>query len=431
VTGKALQGLKTALFTIGAAVVITAAPPRTLGEGLSPETTQAEACAYGETLPTEPAACNADEAPAPEIPSIEPLYVRALTGITAGHNDYNPVWSPSGRMLAFERNIEEKREILIVQQSGAMVSKVYYTPYGIEADGGPAIPGIKEEDSFNSGISWAPAEDRFAFMSNAAMGNYDIYLRDLKGDSTVRLTTDPAKDGQADWSPVAGAIAFVSGRSGKAEVYILDLAMMKTTRLTRGEKEYLYPQWSPDGRNIAMIYGTNGNHVIEVIYDIGRPRESTRRLTTWRYDDLRPVWSPDGKKMAFYTNYNVEGDPARWSIAVVDALGGGPTEGEGLAASIVATNVVPDIERGPAWLPDGKKIAYVKNDGNRFNPIYIVNVEDRTELLLKTNTKMNHDVSCSSRGVLAFRAQAEQWDHIFLAGLKDADVKVSRTRPGK
>lgn len=424
---------KKALLAAWAAVAMTAAHgTRALGGGLSPEA-PAAACEYAVSMPApEPAACSADETDsAPEIPSVEPLFVRALTGISAGHNDYNPVWSPSGRLIAFERNIEERREIHIVSENGAMVSKVYYTPYGIEGDGGLAIPGIKEEDSFNSGISWAPAEDRFVFMSNAAMGNYDIYLRDLKGNSTVRLTNDPTKDGQADWSPVEGRIAFVSGRSGKAEVYILDLAARKTTRLTRGEKEYLYPQWSPDGRNIAMIYGSNGNHKIEVIYDIGRPRESARRLTTWRYDDLRPVWSPDGKKIAFYTNYNVEGDPARWSIAVVDADGSGPTEGEGLAASVVAANVVPDMERGPAWLPDGKRIAYVKNDGNRFNPIYIVNAEDRTDLLLKTNTKMNHDVSCSSRGILAFRAQAEQWDHIYLAGLRDAGVKVSGTRPGR
>jgi hypothetical protein len=32
---------------------------------------------------------------------------------------------------------------------------------------------------------------------------------------------------------------------------------------------------------------------------------------------------------------------------------------------------------------------------------------------------MNHDVACSAAGVIAFRAQVEQWDNLFLAELKD------------
>lgn len=368
------------------------------------------------------------QSPLAATPYMEPLFVRALTEISAGHNDYNPVWSPSGRMLAFEKNIGGKREIHIVRQDGTMVSKVYYRLSEDDENGGFVLPGVKEEESYNSGIGWAQTEDRFVFMSNAATGNYDIYVRELRGNTTVRLTDDAGKDGQADWSPSADLLVFVSGRSGKAELYLMDLMTKKTTRLTYGEKGYLYPQWSPDGKKIAMIYGSNENHDIQVIYDISRPKESIRPLTTWRYDDLRPVWSPDGKKIAFYTNYNIDGDSRRWSIAVVGADGGGATEGEGLAASVVTTNVVPDMERGPAWLPDSKRIAYVKNDGKQFNPIYIVNVEDKSELFLNTNTKMNHDISCSAGGILAFRAQVEQWDHVYLAKPEEAGVQALRLR---
>ncbi len=32
---------------------------------------------------------------------------------------------------------------------------------------------------------------------------------------------------------------------------------------------------------------------------------------------------------------------------------------------------------------------------------------------------MNHDVTCSSAGVIAFRAQVDQWDQVYLAKLKD------------
>jgi Tol biopolymer transport system component len=160
----------------------------------------------------------------------------------------------------------------------------------------------------------------------------------------------------------------------------MDLGLRKTARLTYGETVYLYPQWSPDGKKIAVIYGSNENHDIQVIYDVSRPIESIRPLTTWKHDDLRPVWSPDGRKIAFYTNYNIDEDSRRWSIAVVDADGGGATEGEELAAawsqqtwSPTWSGVRPGFQTA--------RIAYVKND-EQFNPIYIVNVKDKSELFL-------------------------------------------------
>jgi hypothetical protein len=32
---------------------------------------------------------------------------------------------------------------------------------------------------------------------------------------------------------------------------------------------------------------------------------------------------------------------------------------------------------------------------------------------------MNHDVACSPDGTIAFRAQVNQWDQIFVAKIKD------------
>ena len=84
---------------------------------------------------------------------------------------------------------------------------------------------------------------------------------------------------------------------------------------------------------------------------------------------------------------------------------------------MVATNVIPDIERGPAWMADSKKIVYVKNDKKTYNPIFMVNIEDQSRYQIDTDTKMNHDVVCSLDGTLAFRAQVEQWDHIYIAKL--------------
>ena len=131
------------------------------------------------------------------------------------------------------------------------------------------------------------------------------------------------------------------------------------------------------------------------------------------------MWSPDGRKIAFYSNYNRENNPKVWSIIVIAADGSDPADGERLAEKVVAKNVIPDIEQGPAWMPDSKRIVYVKNDRQSFNPIYMVDIEAKKNVAIKTQTKMNHDIACSADGRLAFRAQVEQWDHIYIVKLQE------------
>jgi Tol biopolymer transport system component len=351
---------------------------------------------------------------------VEPLYVQAFTEITPGHNDSNPIWSPSGQLIAFERSIGDKREIIIARADGVVVQKIYCRLSDGDDDMQFFLPGIIDDVSYNSGLSWSPVENSLVFMSNGGSGNYDLYLLPVLGDeSTIRLTEHKEKDSHPHWSPVDNRLVFVSGRTGTAEIYLMDLVTREVTKLTQGHKTYLYPQWSPNGKKVVMIYGSNENHDVYLIEDINRPAETLKALTTWRYDDLRPVWSPDGKKIAFYSNYNLEGNPKLWSIVVINADESNPNGGEKLAENIVAVNVVPDVERGPAWMSDSKRIVYVKDDQKSYNPIYIVATEEKTNFPIRTGTKMNHDVVCSSNGIIAFRAQVEQWDHIYIAKLKE------------
>jgi Tol biopolymer transport system component len=367
----------------------------------------------------------ADDLPSPpaitdeKLELIEPLFVRPLVKIESGRNDSNPVWSPRGAFIAFERSVGDKKEIRITLPDGTPIQTVYF----MLSDGGKDVkfflPGVSEETSYNAGITWSPDQCRFVYMSNGGEGNYDIYLQDLGVNTPVRLTDHKEKDGQAHWSPVADRLVLVSGRTGNGDIYLLDVKTRGLTRLTRGGKAYLYPQWSPDGKRLVMMHGSNENHNILMINDVTKPIESQKILTTWPYDDLRPIWSPDGKKIAFYSNYNPDGDPMRWSIVVIAADGSDPTEGEGLAAKVVAMDVIPDVEMGPSWMPDSSRIVFVKNDRQEYNPIYVADLKQKTTLPLKTDTKMNHDIAYSADGTIAFRAQVDQWDQVFVMKLKD------------
>ena len=350
---------------------------------------------------------------------LEPLFVRPLVAIEQGRNDSNPQWSPQGTLITFERSVGDKREIRIALPDGTPVQTVYSL---LSSGGGNTVkfffPGVSEETSYNAGLSWSPRENGFVFMSNGGEGNYDLYVQDLGGAVATRLTDHKEKDGQAHWSPVADRLVFVSGRTGNGDIYIMDLLTRALTRLTRGGKEYLYPRWSPDGRKIAMMRGSNENHDILVINDVARPTESQKQLTSWAADDLRPVWSPDGRKIAFYSNYNAAEDPRIWSLFVVSSDGTDPAGGEGLAAKVVAADIIPDVETGPAWMPDSSRIVFVKNDRQEYNPLYVVDVVQKTIVPIKTDTKMNHDVACSADGSIAFRAQVDQWDQIYIMKLR-------------
>jgi len=402
------------------------------GENTAPESREESALEEGksnvtgeEPLPPEgsPESITVERKSETEVPKvIEPLWVRELTGIDSGHNDSNPVWSPSGELIAFERSIGDKKEIIIASPVGTIAQKVYLQLAADDDDEMKFfLPGILEEVSYNSGLSWSPAGDRFVVMSNGGSGNYDLYLGAIGSDETKRLTEHTAKDGLAHWSPVDDHLVFVSGRTGHGDIYLMDLATRGLKRLTRGDKAYLYPQWSPDGQKIVMTHGSNDNHDIYLIGDVKEPLRTLKPLTTWPYDDLRPVWSPDGTKIAFYTNFNKENDPKVWSLVVIAADGSDSTEGEGLAMKIVAMDIIPDIEQGPAWMPDSNRIIYVKNDRHTYNPIYIVDTQKMANLLLRTGARMNHDVTCSADGTIAFRAQVEQWDHIHVARVEHSE----------
>ena len=355
-----------------------------------------------------------------EPAAIEPLWVQAFRPMEFGTNDSNPSWSPSGELLAFERSTSDRKEIIVCRRDGTIIQRIYFRPASEAAEMDELFPGVFDEASYNAGITWSPDENSLVFMSNGGRGNYDLYLiPELGKGTTIRLTENSEKDSDPHWSPVARELVFVSGRTGKADLFLLKLETGETIKLTRGMKSYLYPQWSPDGKKIVMIYGSNDNHDVFLIEDVSRPMETIRPLTSWAYDDLRPIWSPDGKKIAFYTNYNPGNDPKVWSIGVIAVDGSGQGDFDNLADKIVATNVVPDIERGPTWMPDSKRIIYVKKDEHGFDPIYVTDIEAKTNFTINTGTKMNHDVVCSLHGILAYRAQAEQWDRIYVAELKE------------
>ncbi|MGQ9628860.1 MAG: TolB family protein [bacterium] len=343
--------------------------------------------------------------------SIRILKVRLLTEL-APRNEVNPRWSPDGLFLSYEEDSGDGKRIWIRSVAGEVVKKIPDSESEGSSRGAIGLSGIVGRSSYSGELTWAPNGREYIYTSNMGTGIYHLYHEGFR-KPRVRLTEDSSPKGQPAWSPDGRYLAFVSARTGNGDIYLKDLVMGNVRKITSGDEVDLYPTWSPDGRRLLFTSGVTHNHDIYVIDDISSPESSMRQLTFWPWDDIRPSWSPSGEKIAFYTNYNSSNDPRIWSIAVIPARSEPLLKD--LSEYVVATNVIPDDDGGPAWSPDGRYIIYIGDLADGYGPIYAVDVEARKMFHLETGTEMNRDVAVSEMGIIAFRAQIEQWDHIFLA----------------
>jgi len=341
---------------------------------------------------------------------------------TPDENEWNPRFSPDGRRLSFERRNGSAQALFVVDVAvpSAAAERVTSQPPRAAASAEEALLGAsRSDDSFNGQLSFHPDSRRFVFTGNAGTGVYRLYEGSLEGTGSRPLTPQSKEDGHPAVSPDGRFVVYVSARAGIGKLILRDLTTGTERQLTSGDKVDLYPAWSPDSRQVAYTSGDNDNHDVFVV-EVSLPQATPRQLTTWKYDDLRPTFSPDGTLLAFYSNYSPSGEEKEWSIVTVPADGTGPTKGTALAKLAAAQNVVKDPEVGPAWLPWGRALVYARNNKAEWNPIYLVDADTREELRIETGTRMNHDLTCSRDGLLAFRAQVASWDDIFVAPLRRA-----------
>ena len=337
---------------------------------------------------------------------------------TADQNEWNPRFSPDGRYLSYERRDGSAQAIFVAAAEGAPTPAERITsrpPVKATAEES-LLGGGRADDSFNGQLSFYPDGSRFVFVGNAGAGVYRLYEGGL-GAPPRAVTAASKEDGHPAVSPDGRWLVYVSARSGVGKLVLRDLTTGLERPLTTGDKVDLFPTWSPDSRSVAYTSGDNDNHDVFVIPDVSAVPAVPRQLTTWKYDDLRPTFSPDGSLIAFYSNYSPTDEEKEWSIVVIPSDGSGPAKGTALAKLAVAVNVVKDPEVGAAWLPWGHVVVYARNLKAEWNPIYAVDTETREETRLETRTRMNHDLTCSRNGLLAFRAQVASWDDIFVADL--------------
>lgn len=254
--------------------------------------------------------------------SLDSLEVRRLTS-PQPPGDYNPVFSPDGRTLAFNRGSHGVTSIYTIAVAGGEEERLISGPqygWGLAwTPDGRDIVFAKAGWLAGAGWLWkisahGSEPQRLQFGQEGTepsiRGNQLVYARQLvnlniwkrKLDSghssrpSDRFIASTTMESGPQFSPDGTRIAFESTRSGAYEVWTCRGDGTDLIQLTHFNSVTGTPRWSPDGQQIAFDSRAPGNAEIFVMDYRGG---SLRRLTSEPSTNVVPSWSRDGRWIYF------------------------------------------------------------------------------------------------------------------------------------
>ena len=190
----------------------------------------------------------------------------------------------------------------------------------------------------------------------------EIFTAPVEEGDLKQLTDSPARDRAVDYSPDGKWLAYISDQSGREELYVVPVdGSAPAQKLTDIDALKFGYNWSPDSKEIAFATSDDKLRKLTIA------TKQVIELDSSRYGGFgTPVWSPDGKWIAYSKQ-----DATRTSDVYMIASSG--AEKDPHRVTFDANN-----DANPDFAPDGRKLFFQRVEatagGNTPNSVQIYSV---------------------------------------------------------
>lgn len=242
-----------------------------------------------------------------------------------------PTWSPDGKKILFEADVEGNWEIYTMNADGTDIERLTVNTcldrmpnwsknneivFISDRDGDFEVYRMNLEGNLQTQLTnnqtyeihpyWSPNGEEIIYNSLVrGTGTYDIRTMNQDGKHIEVLLNDDELNSYAQISPDGKKIVFDKWQDNNdqnGEIYLMDRDGKNLRRLTNNHGVYDgYPTWFPDSETI--LFSSEVDSLFK-LFSIRADGTGLKQLTTGSGDDQRANISKDGKQIVFNRNFN-------------------------------------------------------------------------------------------------------------------------------
>jgi Tol biopolymer transport system component/DNA-binding winged helix-turn-helix (wHTH) protein len=265
--------------------------------------------------------------------------------------------------------------------------------------------------------AFSPSAHEFAFAWNgdsSGSGGFDLYVKSVESENTLRLTRTPAQQLIPAWSHDGRHIAFIRSAGADSGIFLVPALGGDERRLIGGEMPegaLTHLAWSADDKELLYTgFGPNGGRsLFRLSLDSLQPQLVKLPVSCW--DAGAGAYSPSGREIAFVCTKSV----AVYSIQTMSLEDAKPLK----------RLEVQGYPKGLTWSSDGKSVIFA-NDSGDGGSLWRMD-EHGMPARIPFGEEASEPVATASGNGIGYVRDRERID-IWRVDLKDASPERTATR---